>query len=348
MNLFLGLVLLCITSLASLISNNRQNEFIEFLREGNDGGVMEYLELYPDEIDPSVHNGEPIVLACLAGNLKLLRVLLKHPLVTPNVRGGSPMMICINLNRRDCLTELLKDGRAALEPLNRLFVPKDFDIIWFIWSLTNPVLEACWKGQAEVIKKLNLSRLGHKQFDILFARARNHPAALKSLQIWMLRAIGLPRNDERDAALCTFMDKLPSMPTKRLRLFIKHRVALELVCKEPHKTAPVLMPEIADLISLRFYPDLNHVPVVKIYPSAYLAVVLVTGLMLKQGLYLLDLPEDPHYCLMLGINLAMGRYYFWRHLPLIKWKSNFIDIMVIDMATIIIFIFFSTYLYLFS
>lgn len=345
---FLALWFISSTSIASLVSRSRQTDFIGFLQEGNDGGVKEYLDLYPDEIDPSYHDGEAIIQACLTGNLEILRLLLKHPLVDPNVRGGSPLMLCVNLNRIDCLTELLKDGRASVKPLNLLFVPRDLSIMWFLGSLTNPILEACWNGNAEELKKMNLSWLGYKQLDILFARARNHPDVLKELKLWVLRVIGLPVNEERDIALCTFMDRLPMMPTKRLCKFIKHRATLELVCKNPHVTAPALIPEIADLISLQLDPDVKVKAEMKIYPSLYFSAALFLGILAKKAAYSVGLPADAHYCVMLAINLALGRYYFWKYLQWIKWKRKFVDIFVIDLISLLLFASLSTYIFLTS
>lgn len=343
--------------MATSISETRQAEFIGFLLGGNEESVKEYMERYPEEIDPSCNNGEAIVQACSNGNQDLLKLLLNHPLVDPTVRGNAPMLLCIGWNRIGCLTELLKDGRASVEPLSRLLATRDLSLMWFLGSLTNSHLEACLDVNADAIRTMNLPRLGFEHFDILFARAKNHPEVLKALRIGMLRAIRLPENSTRDLALCNLMEKLPPMPTKRLRLFIKLRVALGLVCKDPYLTAPAFVPELANLISLQFNPDVPTVQSTrekivqtvkrKIFPSVYFYATLFAGLLMKNSAYRW-LPSDSHSTLMMAINCAVGQYFFKKHLQWVKWKSNFLNIIIVDMAGVILFFFISLLLYFMS
>jgi hypothetical protein len=227
----------------------------------------------------------------------------------------------------------------------------------FLGSLTNPLLEACLDGNVDTIRAINLPRLDFKHFDILFTRARHHPKVIQALRMGMLRAIGLPENPTRDLALCSLMERLPLMPTKKLRLFIKHRVAIGLVCMDPYHTVPVFVPELADLISLQLNPDastdrsdrilMRQTVKRTIFPSVYFYAALLAGLFVKNTAYQW-LPSDLHSTTMMVVNGALGRYFFSKHLQWVKWKSNFLNIMVVDMVGVILFFLVSILLYFMS
>jgi len=248
-----------------LCQTNACTEIFSFQKALRDGDASLLTQLLADphpQIDPNFKAGKALKLACEKGNLELLKALLRHPELKPELAGDYPMSAAIILSHVGCLLELLSDPRVSVDCVfdnGRFYL--GIQNSYVIWGLNKDILKACSEGKNEVIKSTDLSTLRFYQFDLLMSRAKNHPAVQNELRHWFLRACRMKQDIDKDVHMLRFISYLKPMKSSDLRQIIQRRRQLDLV-SPAHK--PLFDPHLLDEIARHFEPEeRSHISLAK-------------------------------------------------------------------------------------
>jgi hypothetical protein len=158
-------------------------------------------------VDPSVDDHYAIVCASDHEDDSTLEVLIRDPRVPCFVANQYEVVLAFDDETSKVVEVVfLNDQRCIRRLDSRLCSSQRLVSV----DHSRSILAACAEGDAELIQKADLTQLGIRHLDILWARSRRHPEIQEHLRSYLLSL--LPKSLLEDQNLMPYLDYLSSIP----------------------------------------------------------------------------------------------------------------------------------------
>lgn len=264
--------------------------------------------------------------------------------------------IAMDYKHLETIREIIADGRLPIDKVLEISswnlnykqaligneIGRCLGILFFIWKLDYPTLQACLTDEVEQLNKNSSMRwLSSKDFKMLLRRAKESPKVSKKLILTMLANWGVPAENHSSALFALL--KHTGLSPKRMKSFLKNRALLSLVCKNADSFASAVFtnPDILDEIA-SFYKPPRFQMSSPVAEKAVLPITIPLLALINHMLSKFNLPAETIFQFGIFTLAYFGVTYLFHDLP-IHIRSDKVGTEFTKMFTLAYYFFWSFY-----